>query len=120
MLTRYVLSAPNCGYWSGWFGRMCTWAPAVMIVWVRLGSSGVLTPSLLHIHVRHLTTALQSKYKKYRELVETIGEVFIPLVFFTSGAHSVDVSILLKHIRDTGDKYGASDPIGHQQHAGDA
>ncbi len=62
------------------------------------------------------TRAEQSgKIKWYKHLVEAVGELFFPLVFFTSGAYSESVSILLKRIRDAGEENGSSDPVGHQE-----
>jgi hypothetical protein len=48
-------------------------------------------------------------------LVKAVGELFFPLVFFTSGAYSSSVSILLKRIRDAGEENGSSDPVGQQE-----
>jgi hypothetical protein len=72
-------------------------------------------PSVYKLGKRAEHSAARGKYKKYKQLVEEVGEVFVPLVFFTSGAYSLDVSILLKRIRDAGDENGSADPIGHQE-----
>jgi hypothetical protein len=72
-------------------------------------------PSVYGSGERVERSAAQGKYKRYKQLVEAVGEVFIPLVFFTSGAYSAEVSLLLKRIRDAGQENGSSDPVGHQE-----
>ena len=72
-------------------------------------------PSVYGSGARAEHSAAQGKIKRYKHLVEAVGELFFPLVFFTSGAYSVSVSILLKRIRDAGEENGSSDPIGHQE-----
>ena len=72
-------------------------------------------PSVYGSGARAEHSAAQSKIKRYKHLVEAVGELFFPLVFFTSGAYSTSVSILLKRIRDAGEENGSSDPIGHQE-----
>ena len=72
-------------------------------------------PSVYGSGARAEHYAAQGKIKRYKHLVEAVGELFFPLVFFTSGAYSTSVSILLKRIRDAGEENGSSDPIGHQE-----
>jgi hypothetical protein len=72
-------------------------------------------PSVYGSGARAEQSAAQGKVKRYKHLVEAVGELFFPLVFFTSGAYSVSVSILLKRIRDAGEENGSSDPVGHQE-----
>jgi hypothetical protein len=74
-----------------------------------------IAPSVHGSGARAEQSAAQGKVKRYKYLVEAVGELFFPFVFFTSGAYSVSVSILLKRIRDAGEENGSSDPVGHQE-----
>jgi hypothetical protein len=53
-----------------------------------------------------------AKIKRYQELVATVGDIFVPLAFETSGAYTRHVHNLLCRIRDAGTQENAvSNPI---------
>ena len=55
---------------------------------------------------------MPSKIKRYQELVATVGDIFVPLAFETSGAYTRHVHNLLCRIRDAGTQENAvSNPI---------
>ena len=55
--------------------------------------------------------AAAAKIRQYADLVAAVGDVFVPLAFEVSGAHTRHVDILIKRIRDAGEDNGVSVPM---------
>lgn len=51
------------------------------------------------------------KFKKYHDLVEKSGGVFIPAIFQTSGAYTLDTALLIKRICMAGVDNGVENPL---------
>ena len=59
--------------------------------------------------------AADGKIKRYDDMVTSVGDVFVPLAFEVSGAHTRHVDILIRRIRDAGVDNGVSVPVGAQE-----